>query len=57
LLGLDPDARYAIESMDGTPLSEGVPAVASGAYWMGRGIDIRLQGDFQGAGYILSRQR
>lgn len=57
LLGLDPDARYAIESMDGTPLSDGVPAVASGAYWMGRGIDIRLQGDFQGAGYILSRQR
>ena len=57
LAGLDPDARYAIEAMDGAPLADGTPAVASGAYWMGRGIDIRLQGDFQGAGYILSRQR
>ncbi|WP_420136497.1 alpha-galactosidase [Sphingomonas sp.] len=57
LLGLDPEARYAVETMDGTPLGNGIPAVASGAYWMGRGIDVRLQGDFQGAGYILSRQR
>lgn len=57
LLGLDPDARYAIETMDGTPLPDNVPTAASGAYWMARGIDVRLQGDFQGAGFILNRQR
>jgi alpha-galactosidase len=57
LLGLDAEARYSLEAMDGRPLPERMPAVASGAYWMGRGLDIGLQGDFQGAGYILTRQR
>ncbi|KAB7644880.1 alpha-galactosidase [Polymorphobacter fuscus] len=55
LQGLDPAARYRIERMDGAALPEGVPAVASGAYWMGRGLDVPLRGDFQGAGFILTR--
>ena len=57
LAGLDPQARYRIERMDGEALGPGSPAVASGAYWMGRGLDVPLQGDFQGAGFILTRER
>ncbi|MEH3106865.1 MAG: alpha-galactosidase [Sphingomonas fennica] len=55
LRGLDPAATYRIERMDGAPLAEGTPASASGAYWMGRGLDVPLRGDFQGAGFILTR--
>jgi alpha-galactosidase len=57
LQGLDPDARYRLERMDGSALAEGTPATASGAYWMGRGLDVWLQGDFQGAGFILTREK
>jgi alpha-galactosidase len=55
MAGLDPQARYRIERMDGEPLATETPPVASGAYWMGRGLDVPLRGDFQGAGFILSR--
>ena len=57
LQGLDPAANYRLERMDGEAVSGATPAVASGAYWMGRGLDVPLQGDFQGAGFILTRER
>ena len=56
LAGLDGQARYRIEQMSGEPLAKDVPAVASGAYWMGHGLDVPLRGDFQGAGFILTRE-
>ncbi|TKD52331.1 alpha-galactosidase [Sphingomonas baiyangensis] len=55
--GLDAEARYRVERMDGEPLVPGTPAEASGAFWMGRGIDVPLRGDFQGAGLIFTRVR
>jgi alpha-galactosidase len=55
LRGLDPDAQYRVERMDGTTLPPTIPAQAAGAYWMNHGIDIALRGDFQGMGLILSR--
>jgi len=57
LRGLDPDAQYRIEAMDGTALPATVPARASGAYWMNHGVDVTLRGDFQGMGMILTRVR
>ncbi len=57
LAGLDPDAQYRIETMDGTPLPVTIPAEASGAYWMNHGVDVTLIGDFQGVGLILTRTR
>ncbi len=56
LTGLDPDAQYRIESMDGQKLPATVPPVASGGYWMRHGLDVTLRGDFQGVGVILTRQ-
>lgn len=57
LAGLEPDASYRIESMDGQTLPATVPLVASGAYWMHHGLDVTMRGDFQGAGIILTRTR
>ena len=36
------------------PLSD-TPEVASGAYWMHRGVDVELNGDFQAAAFTLER--
>lgn len=55
LRGLNAEARYRVERMDGKALEQGAPDVASGAFWMGRGIDVPLRGDFQGAGLIFTR--
>ena len=55
LRGLDPAAQYRVETMDGVPLPATIPASASGAYWMNHGLDVTLQGDFQGMGFILTR--
>jgi alpha-galactosidase len=57
LRGLDPDAQYRIEAMDGTPLPLMIPPRASGAYWMNHGVDVTLRGDFQGVGMILTKVR
>jgi len=56
LSGLDPDARYRVERMDGAELAAGTPATASGAYWMGEGIDVPMRGDYQAAGFIFTRE-
>jgi alpha-galactosidase len=57
LTGLDPDATYRIESMDGQKLPATVPPSASGAYWMHHGLDVTMRGDMQGVGIILTRTR
>jgi alpha-galactosidase len=57
LRGLDGDAPYRIETMDGVALPATIPAQASGAYWMNHGVDVTLTGDMQGAGFILTRMR
>lgn len=52
LRGLKPDARYRIDAFSGK-LSADSPSVASGAFWMQRGVDVDLSGDFQAAAFTL----
>lgn len=52
LQGLDPEKVYILRSIQGKA-AEGTPASASGAYWMYRGIDVMLRGDFQAAAFVL----
>nr|AFE82291.1 alpha-galactosidase precursor [Sphingomonas sp. JB13] len=53
LRGLAPKKNYRVARIDGRPLADDTPAKASGAYWMARGIDVPLIGDFDAAGYIF----
>lgn len=55
LRGLDPQARYRLRPIHGKT-APGTPDVASGAYWMRRGIDIALRGDMQAAGIVFERE-
>jgi alpha-galactosidase len=52
LRGLKTEAMYRIEALDGK-LSNNLPAVASGAFWMGHGVDVELRGDFQAAAFTF----
>ncbi len=52
LRGLKPDAMYRVATLDGA-LSEDTPAVASGTYWMQRGVDVYIGGDFQDTAFTL----
>jgi alpha-galactosidase len=52
LRGLKPNAMYRVAKLDGE-LSEGTPAVASGSFWMQRGVDVDMSGDFQGVAFTL----
>src|SRR5258708_27280334 len=54
LRGLEPEARYRLRAIAGE-LEEGSLEEASGAYWMSRGIDLRLAGDFQAAALVFVR--
>ena len=54
LRGLDANAIYRISAFDGK-LAKDTPSSASGAYWMHRGVDIELRGDFQAAAFTLER--
>jgi alpha-galactosidase len=54
LRGLDSRATYRIATLDGKP-AEDTPASASGAYWMQRGVDVELRGDFQALAFVLQR--
>jgi alpha-galactosidase len=54
LRGLDANATYSLTSLDGK-LARDTPASASGAYWMHRGVDVQLRGDFQAAAFTLER--
>lgn len=52
LRGLDPKRNYALRAISGSAAPQ-TPQRASGAYWMGRGIDVVLEGDFQAAAFVL----
>ena len=52
LRGLDPAATYAVRAISGKA-APGTPAHASGAYWMGHGLQAALNGDFQAAAFVL----
>lgn len=52
--GLDANATYRIQGLDGKLADDTLPE-ASGAYWMHRGIDVELHGDFQAAAFTLQR--
>src|SRR5277367_899805 len=54
LRGLKPDAMYKVAPLDGK-LSADTPTVASGIYWMQRGVDLDMGGDFQAAAFHLER--
>ncbi|KQN30222.1 alpha-galactosidase [Sphingomonas sp. Leaf38] len=51
--GLDPSVTYRVSILGGGVLPEGVPARASGAYWMERGLRAPLKGDFVGAAFVF----
>jgi alpha-galactosidase len=57
LKGLDPAAIYALSSIEGKA-RPGMPAAASGAWWMNHGIDMdeQFRGDFQAAAFRLDRK-
>ena len=55
LEGLDAAATYQVSTIDGK-LAEDTPASASGAYWMSRGVDVLLRGDFQAAAFTLEKR-
>ncbi|GGX78542.1 alpha-galactosidase [Massilia dura] len=52
LRGLDPKKTYALRAISGG-VSPRTPKRASGAYWMGHGLDVVLEGDFQAAAFVL----
>ncbi|MEO8737284.1 MAG: alpha-galactosidase [Edaphobacter sp.] len=54
LRGLKADATYRISTLDGK-LAADTPVSASGAYWMQRGVDVELRGDFQAAAFTLKQ--
>ncbi|WP_413623716.1 alpha-galactosidase [Luteibacter sp. Lutesp34] len=54
LRALDEKARYRYRVIHGE-VAAGTPDVASGAYWMQRGIDLVMKGDLQAAGLIFER--
>ena len=43
--------------LGGGALPEGVPARASGAYWMGKGLRATLKGDVVGAAFVFDAVR
>jgi len=51
LAGLDPARRYRVRAIDAVPSAD--DPVASGAYWMGVGIDVPMKGDFQAEGRVF----
>jgi len=54
---LDPARTYAVSMLGGGALPESVPARASGAYWMGKGLRATLKGDFVGAAFVFDAVR
>lgn len=54
LKGLEPQAIYHRRVIAGA-VAPDTPEAASGAYWMSRGIDLTLRGDFQAAAVVFER--
>lgn len=55
LRGLDENANYTLHPIVGK-VSSDTPTSGSGAYWMHRGVDVELRGDFQAMAFTLERQ-
>jgi alpha-galactosidase len=55
LRGLDENATYRLSAFAGKVTAD-TPAVATGSYWMHRGVDVELRGDFQAAAFTLTRE-
>ena len=55
LEGLDATANYRVKVLSGK-VEAGTPEVASGAYWMHRGIGVDLRGDFQASLLELNKE-
>jgi alpha-galactosidase len=51
--GLDPARPYAVRVLGGGALPQGMPARASGAHWMERGLRAPLKGDFVGTAFVF----
>lgn len=54
--GLDPARTYKVRMLDGAALPDGVPGMASGAYWMRAGVRVKMKGDYQGAALLFEAQ-
>ncbi len=54
LRGLDKDANYKLHWITKKPGGK-LPEVESGAYWMGHGVDLNLDGDFQATAFRLEK--
>ncbi|MEO8736565.1 MAG: alpha-galactosidase [Edaphobacter sp.] len=54
LRGLNEVATYRLSMLDGKVAAD-TPASASGAYWMQRGVDVELRGDFRAAAFTLEQ--
>ncbi|HEY0586625.1 MAG TPA: alpha-galactosidase [Pseudoduganella sp.] len=52
LRGLDAGTVYSLRAISGAAVP-GTVAKASGAYWMGHGLKVALEGDFQAAAFVL----
>jgi len=52
-LGLAAERRYSVRMLGGGALPAGVPAVASGAWWITQGLRSPLKGDFVGAAFVF----
>ncbi len=55
--GLDLTATYRVSILGGGALPDGVPARASGAYWMEHGLRAPLKGDFVGVAFVFDAVR
>ena len=53
LRGLDPAKRYRVSRVGGGDLPDSIPAEASGAYWMERGVAVAMKGDFQASAFVF----
>jgi alpha-galactosidase len=55
LRGLTPTTQYRVAPISGS-LTKDTPAVASGSYWMGHGVEVDLRGDMQAAAFKFEAQ-
>jgi alpha-galactosidase len=53
--GLEPATKYSVHALVGS-LDSRTPESASGDYWMHRGIDVSLRGDFQAMLFTLEKE-
>jgi alpha-galactosidase len=55
LRGLNPTTQYRVAPISGSLMKE-TPAVATGSYWMGHGVEVDLRGDMQAAAFKFEAQ-